>query len=94
MLPFMKHEAMRPLTISLTPKQIGSLSRAVETGAYASNSEVIREALRLWEQREQIRDLELARLKQAYDAGIASGEPIDGEHAMTELRSRLFASGR
>ncbi|WP_420103764.1 type II toxin-antitoxin system ParD family antitoxin [Bosea sp. (in: a-proteobacteria)] len=67
---------MRPLTISLSPQQLARLSRAVESGAYASNSEVVRDALRLWEQREEIRELELARLKQAYDEGKASGEPV------------------
>lgn len=38
------------------------------------NSEIVREALRLWEHREELRELELARLKRAYDEGIASGE--------------------
>lgn len=89
----MKHDAMRPLTISLSPKQLSRLSQAVESGSYASNSEVVRDALRLWEQREEIRALELARLKQAYEEGIASGEPV----AMTadELleRIKLRASG-
>ena len=64
---------MRTMTISLSPQQASRVQQAVETGAYASNSEVMREALRLWEQREEIRLLELARLKEAYADGIASG---------------------
>jgi antitoxin ParD1/3/4 len=72
----MKNDAMRPLTISLSPKQLARLSQAVESGAYASNSEVVRDALRLWEQREEIRALEMARLKQAYEEGLASGKPV------------------
>ena len=72
----MKNDAMRPLTISLSPKQLARLSQAVESGAYASNSEVVRDALRLWEQREEIRALVMARLKQAYEEGLASGEPV------------------
>ena len=83
----MKHDAMRPLTISLSPKQLSRLNQAVESGAYASNSEVVRDALRLWEQREEIRELELARLKQAYQEGIASGEPV--ELTADELMSRI-----
>jgi antitoxin ParD1/3/4 len=43
----MKHDAMCPLTISLSPKQLSRSSQAVESGAYASNSEVVRDALRL-----------------------------------------------
>jgi antitoxin ParD1/3/4 len=86
----MKHDAMRPLTISLSPKQLSRLNQAVESGAYASNSEVVRDALRLWEQREEIRELELARLKQAYQEGIASGEPVDGDEAFARIRANVF----
>lgn len=86
----MKSDAMRPLTISLSPKQLSRLSQAVESGAYASNSEVVRDALRLWEQREEIRALELARLKQAYEEGIASGEPVDGDEAFARIRANVF----
>ncbi|PZO01161.1 MAG: type II toxin-antitoxin system ParD family antitoxin [Hyphomicrobiales bacterium] len=88
----MKHDAMRPLTISLSPKQLSRLSQAVESGAYASNSEVVRDALRLWEQREEIRALELARLKQAYDEGIASGEPVEMTAGELLARIKLKAS--
>lgn len=85
----MKSDAMRPLTISLSPQQLARLGKAVESGAYASNSEVVRDALRLWEQREEIRALELARLKRAYEEGLASGEPV----ALTadELLARVKA---
>jgi antitoxin ParD1/3/4 len=69
----MKPDAMRPLTISLSPQQLARIQQAVDSGGYASNSEVLREALRLWEQREELRQLEITRLRQAYEEGIASG---------------------
>lgn len=61
------------MTISLSPQQASRIELAVKSGAYASNSEVLRDALRLWEQREELRMLELARLKSAYAEGMASG---------------------
>ena len=80
---------MRTMTISLSARQAGRVQQAVETGAYASNSEVMRDALRLWEQREGIRALELARLKRAYSEGIASGEPCEiGAEALLSEFSR------
>ena len=85
----MKSDTMRPLTISLSPQQLARLSKAVESGAYASNSEVVRDALRLWEQREELRELEIARLKQAYEEGLASGEPK--ELSLDDLLSRFRA---
>lgn len=85
----MKSDTMRPLTISLSPQQLARLSKAVESGAYASNSEVVRDALRLWEQREELRELEIARLKQAYEEGLASGEAE--ELSLDDLLSRFRA---
>lgn len=65
---------MRTMTISISPQQASRVQQAVETGDYASNSEVVRDALRLWERREEVRALELARLKQAYTEGMTSGD--------------------
>jgi antitoxin ParD1/3/4 len=90
----MKPDAMRPLTISLSPQQLARIQQAVDTGAYASNSEVLREALRLWEQREELRMLEIARLRQAYEEGIASGPAVDGEEAFERIRARISAAAR
>jgi antitoxin ParD1/3/4 len=86
---------MRTLTISLSPQQAERVERAVESGAYASNSEVLRDALRLWEQREELRAIELARLKRAYDEGMASGEgrAVDAASFLAELKSDASARG-
>lgn len=62
-----KNAPMKTLTVSLSPRQIERLQGAVRSGSYASSSEVVREALRLWEQREEVHAMEIARLKQAYD---------------------------
>ena len=80
---------MKTLTISLSQQQIARLQQAVASGSYASNSEVLRDALRLWEQRQELRELEMKRLKQAYDEGMNSGEPrsLDAEALLTSLKA-------
>jgi antitoxin ParD1/3/4 len=85
----MKQEPMKTLTISLSQQQISRLQQAVASGSYASNSEVMRDALRLWEQRQELRELEINRLKRAYDDGMASGEArtIDAETLLAELKA-------
>lgn len=65
---------MRTLTVSLTPNQAERMQNAVDSGDYASNSEIVGDALRLWEQREEIRAIELEQLRRAYAEGKASGE--------------------
>lgn len=86
---------MRTMTISLSPQQANRIQQAVETGAYASNSEVLREALRLWEQREEVRLLELARLKQAFSDGLASGEgrEVSVESLLAGFREKAAMRG-
>ncbi|NVO13267.1 MAG: type II toxin-antitoxin system ParD family antitoxin [Rhodoplanes sp.] len=86
---------MRTLTVSLSQRQVGRIQEAVESGSYASNSEVIRDALRLWEQREEVRALELAQLKRAYDEGKASGTPraVDAETLLAEFKGKSAARG-
>jgi len=85
---------MRTLTVSLTPQQAARIQSAVESGGYASNSEIVRDALRLWEQREEIRALELAQLKRAYAEGKASGEPEEVDPATFLKDLRKERSGR
>ncbi len=86
----MKHEPMKTLTISLSQQQITRLQQAVASGSYASNSEVMRDALRLWEQRQELRELEINRLKRPYDEGMASGEgrAVDAGALLTDLKER------
>ena len=61
------------MTVTLQPSLASRIDDAVASGAYASGGEVVRDALRLWEQNEEIKASELARLKAAYAEGIASG---------------------
>ena len=86
---------MRTMTISLSPQQASRVQQAVATGDYASNSEVMREALRLWEQREEIRALELGRLKRAYIEGMASGEgrEVTAEALLAEFKEKALIRG-
>ncbi len=71
------------------------MQNAIDGGGYASNSEIVRDALRLWEQREEVRRMEMARLKKAYDEGIASGEgrSIDADTFLAELKAEKRSRG-
>ena len=86
---------MKTLTVSLTPHQAAMMQGAVETGGYASNSEIVRDALRLWEQREEMRQMELDRLKKAYDEGMASGagREVTADALLAELKAETRSRG-
>ncbi len=83
------------MTVSLSPQQATRIEAAVATGSYASNSEVVREALRLWEQREEIRTAELAKLKQAFTEGMASGpgRALDAPTLLRKFKARTAKRG-
>ena len=62
------------ISISLTPELVGLIEAKVESGRYTSTSEVVREALRLLERTDAREADALARLRQAWDQGVASGD--------------------
>jgi antitoxin ParD1/3/4 len=45
----------------------------VETGEYATTSEIVREAIRDWQFKRELRQEDLSRLRQMWDQGKASG---------------------
>ena len=63
----------------------------VASGRYASVSEVLRDGLRLMEEREALRAWKLAELKRAIQEGLDSGEPEPMESLeefLAEARAR------
>lgn len=61
------------ITIALTPDLAASVHEAVESGGYASTSEVIREALRDWREKRREHEEQLNEIRRLVDEGIQSG---------------------
>ncbi|MBN9071232.1 MAG: type II toxin-antitoxin system ParD family antitoxin [Rhizobiales bacterium] len=82
---------IQKISIALTREQVAMIREAVDSGAYASTSEVIREALRGWKLREPLRTAEVERLRKAWEEGLASGpaKPLDFEEIKQRGRERL-----
>ena len=82
---------VQKVSIALTGEQISSLKAAVETGEYATTSEIVREAIRDWQFKRELRQEDLKRLRQLWDQGKESGAaiPIEFETARREARQRL-----
>lgn len=79
------------VSIALTTEQIAALKAVVEAGEYATTSEVVREAVRDWQAKRELRQEELLRLRRLWDEGKASGqaEPVDFDDLRREARARL-----
>jgi antitoxin ParD1/3/4 len=82
---------IRTMNISLNTHLEELVKGKVESGLYNSVSEVIREALRLLEERDHLRDFRLEELRHEIQKGINSGEasPLNIEDIKLRGRKRL-----
>ncbi len=77
------------VSVAVTPEMAATMRKAVESGEYASASEVVREALREWKSRRAQREQAVKELGRLWDIGVRSGPASDGEQAFSRLRKSL-----
>ncbi len=78
--------------ISLPPDLEQLIQTKVQSGRYFSVGEVIREGLRLLEERDQLQSMRLAELQQKISAGMAQadrGELFDEDEVFAELEADI-----
>jgi len=82
------------ITIALTREMAGFVRNAVETGEYASTSEVIRDAVREWKERRDLLGYSVEELRGLVQEGLESGPSEFGsmEEIKAEARRRLKAT--
>ena len=68
------------------------IRRQVETGRYASASEVVREALRLMEGRERLREIELEEYREKIREGMESGPGVPADEVFARLEANYQAA--
>jgi len=79
------------MNVSLTPELEKFVADKVQSGRYTSASEVVREALRLLEQHELSREVQLKAFNEELDRRIAAldrGEFVDAETIKAELAAK------
>jgi antitoxin ParD1/3/4 len=85
------------LNVSLTPDLSRFVENRVRSGKYQTASEVVREALRLLERRDQAPVASVEALKREIEIGLAQlrrGEGVDGEAFFRRVASRRRAHAR
>ena len=85
------------MNVSLTPELEALIQELVRSGRYTSASEVVREALRLLEDRDELRRLRLAELRSQVAAGLDSldrGQARDGDEVIDEILDDAPAASR
>ena len=82
---------VQKVSIALTGEQLFALRAAVEAGEYATTSEVVREAIRDWQFKRELRREDIKNLRVLWGEGKASGPaaPLDFAELRQEARKRL-----
>jgi antitoxin ParD1/3/4 len=85
-----------PASYTLTQHYENMVRDLVKSGRYASASEVLRDGLRLLEEREEQREAKLAALREAIREGMESGPavPLDMVDVISEAKAVKRAAGR
>jgi len=76
------------MNISLTPQLESLVKSKVESGLYGSASEVMRDALRLLEERDRRQSLRVEELRAEIKKGLDSGEPTPLDVGAIKSRGR------
>jgi antitoxin ParD1/3/4 len=85
------------MNVSLTPELEQMVLGKVQTGRYNSASEVVREALRLMDERDQVKAMHKDELRKKIAAGLKSleeGRFSDGEEFFAQMDAELEAEIR
>ncbi|MFH0789090.1 MAG: type II toxin-antitoxin system ParD family antitoxin [Pseudomonadota bacterium] len=82
------------MNVNLTPHLEDMVKQKVASGLYTSASEVVREALRLMEDQDQMRAAKLEQLRQAIHDGLNSGEPVPWNPEGIKKTGRLKRTAR
>jgi antitoxin ParD1/3/4 len=64
--------SVEKVSVALTGEQVSALKAAVNSGDYATTSEIVREAVRDWQLKRELRQEDIKRLRQKWDKGIPS----------------------
>jgi len=82
------------ISVALSADMLELVKNAVKSGGYTTTSEVIREALREWKARREIREEAIPELRRLWQEGIDRGgwRPFDAAEIRREGRRRLEQS--
>jgi len=82
----MKHaEKAEKISITLPPDMLNAIKSKVNSGAYSSTSEVIREAMRMWHKQEEEYQARLALIRERLEHSANSGQPVPLDQAFEQI---------
>lgn len=79
---------IQKVSVALTGQQLMTLKTAVDSGEYATTSEIIREALRDWQRKRELHGEDVQRLRQLWSEGKQSGSAVAADLGKVRQKAR------
>ncbi len=79
---------IQKVSVALTGQQLMTLKTAVDSGEYATTSEIVREALRDWQRKRELHGEDVQRLRQLWTEGKQSGPPVSADLGEVRQKAR------
>jgi antitoxin ParD1/3/4 len=84
--------SVEKISIALPPEMVSLVRQAVETGEYASSSEVVRDALRDWTHRRTLRQQGIEELRKVWQQAMEDHSPgVDVDEVFDRLERKYQA---
>ncbi len=80
-------EKAEKISITLPPDMLNAIKNKVSSGAYSSTSEVIREAMRMWQKHEEEYRARLALIRDRLERSANSGQPVPLDQAFEQIEN-------
>jgi antitoxin ParD1/3/4 len=77
---------VQKISVSLPEEMMTIMKDVVATGAYASTSEIVRDALRDWQEKQVERDIVIKKYRKMVDDALESGSLLD--YSMDDIVQR------
>jgi len=82
--------SVEKISIALPPEMVAQVRKAVETGEYASSSEVVRDALRDWTHKRQLQQNGIAELRHLWQQARVDNTPGAAASAVLDQLERKY----
>ena len=82
------------ISVALPHDMVEAIREAVDSGDYATTSEVIRDAVRDWRLKRRVEAMDLDDLRRLVQEGIDSGPSIPAEEVFAKLKVKLAGAAK
>lgn len=83
----MRQDKAEKITITIPPEMLAVIKKKVDDGFYSSTSELIRAAVRLWQQKEEEHEARIKAIRMRLEHSEKNGDPVPLQSAFERVES-------